>query len=98
MSRYTLTSINPDHEVIIGWDAPLTTFFGQVIREDNVILWFGLDLNEVHDVAKAVAFLSPYAAVPAAVQAQLAADRAASLDRRLGPAQLAARSFIQRSR
>ncbi|MDG3444638.1 hypothetical protein [Nitrospirillum amazonense] len=97
MSRYTLASIKPGHEVVVGWDPPLTTYYGQVFRENDVILWFGLNIDEIHDVEKAVALLSPFATVPAYVLTQLIADRAASLDRRLGPAQLAARAFIKQN-
>ena len=81
MSRHDLTPFDPAHEVVVGWDRPLDTFFAQVIDtttdEDSdarEVLWIGTDFCEVPDPAAVIAAVAPFAAVPAD---QLTRDRRA---------------------
>lgn len=48
MSRHQLDSFNPVHEVAIGWDPPMHTYFAQVLdttasEESDAyeVLWIG---------------------------------------------------------
>ena len=82
MSRYTIPARDPRYEVIVGWDPPMRTLFGQVfvttIEEDDTacVLWVGLDVQALTTVAALQDTLQAYATVPAAVVAQLKHDQA----------------------
>jgi hypothetical protein len=72
--------------VTVGWDPPLQTFFGQVMRpptsadEDDVIVaWVGTHRQEIPTVAQLCMHLSPYTDIPVATQARLAQDQVESL-------------------
>ena len=84
MSRYTIAPHDPHYEVIVGWDPPMQTLFGQVfvttIEEDDTacVLWVGLDVQELTTVAALQDALQAYATLPAAVVAQLEHDQAST--------------------
>ena len=82
MSRQDLDPFNPAHEVVVGWDPPLRTFFAQVLdtagdEEDGTyeVLWIGTRFQEVLNPATIIAAVAPFAAVPADLFGQLARDR-----------------------
>jgi hypothetical protein len=82
MSRYTIASHDPRYEVIVGWDPPMRTYFGQVfvttIEEDDdaaCVLWVGLEVQALTTVAALQDALQAYATLSAAVVAQLEHDQ-----------------------
>ena len=84
MSRHELDSLNPVHEVAVGWDPPMRTYFAQVLdtagnEEDGTyeVLWIGTRFQEVLNPASVVAAVAPFATVPADLLGQLARDRLA---------------------
>lgn len=86
MSRHHLVAVDPAHEVVVGWDRPLRTFFAQVTNviadEDSdarTVLWIGGGREEVPNPATAVHAVAPYAAVPADLVQTLRSDWAASV-------------------
>jgi hypothetical protein len=70
MSRYSIPAQNPDLTVIVGWDNPLVTFFGQVfdpsIEEDAeaCLLWIGTAPEAIPTVAALQAQLVGWATIP----------------------------------
>jgi hypothetical protein len=86
MSRYALPAHDATLTVTVGWDPPLQTFFGQVMRpptsadEDDVIVaWVGTHRQEIATVAQLCMHLSLYTDIPVATQARLAQDQVESL-------------------
>ena len=84
MSRHDLTPFDPGHEVIVGWDPPLQTFFAQVLDafdaeegDAYTVVWIGTGLHEMLNPATVIAAVAPFASVPADLLAQLARDRRA---------------------
>lgn len=84
MSRHDLTPFDPAHEVTVGWDPPLRSYFAQVLdtagdEEDGTyeVLWIGIRLQEVLNPAAVIAAVAPFASVPADLLGQLARDRRA---------------------
>ncbi len=84
MSRHELDPLNPVHEVTVGWDLPMETYFAQVFDtegdEENgtyEVLWIGTDFREVLNPASVVAAVAPFASLPADLLGQLARDRRA---------------------
>ena len=86
MSRYAISPNDRRFQVIVGWDAPLTTFFAQVFaltvdaEEDDAacVLWVGLEVQALTTVAALQDALQAYATLPAAVVAQLQHDQAST--------------------
>jgi hypothetical protein len=81
MSRHDLISFDPAHEVVLGWDPPMGTFFAQVLdnladEEDGTyeVLWIGTRFQEVLNPATVIAAVAPFATVPAGLLDQLARD------------------------
>ena len=81
MSRHFVTPRNPRHEVIVGWDAPLDTYFVQVFDtgvDDTAIeapvAMVGQTLSEVHCVDSILQVVAKHAAVPARLRETLLAD------------------------
>ncbi len=84
MSRHDLVPLNPSHEVVVGWDPPMGTFFAQVFdtagdEEDGTyeVLWLGTDFHEVLNPAAVIAAVTPFATVPDGLLEQLAHNRKA---------------------
>ena len=84
MSRHDLIPFDPVHEVVVGWDPGLATFFAQVLdtaasEESDAyeVLWIGTSLHEVLNPAAVIAAVAPFASVPADLLGQLARDRRA---------------------
>ena len=84
MSRYAIAPHDPRYAVIVGWDPPMQTLFGQVfttsIEDDDAacVLWVGLEIQALTTVAALQAALQAYATLPAAVVAQLEHDQAST--------------------
>ena len=82
MSRYVLPAHDPTLRVTVGWDPPLQTFFGQVVRpttaphaDDTLVIWIGTRAQEIPSVAQLCRQLAAYAAIPRATQARLAREQ-----------------------
>lgn len=82
MSRHQLDSFNPVHEVAIGWDPPMHTYFAQVLdttasEESDAyeVLWIGTRFQEVLNLATVITAVTPFATVPPDLLGQLAQDR-----------------------
>jgi hypothetical protein len=82
MSRYVLEPLNPDHDVAIGWDSPLSNYYLQVLDKKasqepkQPVVWLGADghgtqpyVDPVLDVARQYAHVQP------GLRGQLLADR-----------------------
>ncbi|MBP5977400.1 hypothetical protein HW132_32980 [Brasilonema sp. CT11] len=66
MSRYHLES-SRYADIVIGWDAPLGTYFAQVWNskdDDEPVLWIGTDLHELASVDALQVALADYCSVP----------------------------------
>jgi hypothetical protein len=82
MSRHQIPARDPNHEVIVGWDRPLQTFFVQVYdkrkkgTDDELIMWCGAsrprELYEVEDVRRVV---GQYAELTADMASTLYGDK-----------------------
>ena len=73
MSRYVLLAHDRTLRVTVGWDPPLQTFFGQVVRpatapyaDDTLVVWIGTRAQEIASVAQLCRQLAAYAAIPRA--------------------------------
>ncbi len=89
MSRSTIPAHTARYHVVVGWDAPLATFFGEVWDrtvpdeddDEACVLWAGAALGALPTVAALQACLQAYATIPADVVAQLHRDRTTSRPR-----------------
>jgi hypothetical protein len=64
MSRVTLSSKNPDHEVVVGWDRPLNSFFISVserVDEDSLDDPKSLEFRSHWTQAEVVSKIEQYA-------------------------------------
>lgn len=68
MSNYSVTPINPKHQIMAGWNPMLSTFFVHVIdttkEEDDTerdVMWVGTSVGEITDVNVIVMRLIPFA-------------------------------------
>jgi hypothetical protein len=82
MSRYVLPAHDRTLRVTVGWDPPLQTFFGQVVRpataphaDDTLVAWLGTRAQEISSVAQLCRQLAAYAVIPRATQARLAREQ-----------------------
>lgn len=84
MSRHHLKPKNLDHDVVVGWDPPLATFFALVqdLRapedDDPSVHWAGWNTGELPTVERLAESVAPYAEIPMEMRLRLAADRIAN--------------------
>lgn len=104
MSRYDFAGKGVASSVAIGWDRPLATFFVQVMQphpriegEEATYIWKGAAPGELPTAAAAIAIAAEYADLPEDLGATLETDRLKTLGTFDGPAQEAAKPFIQAS-
>jgi len=94
MSQYVL-SIDTDLQVLVGWDNPMMTFFGQVSRvsaddaEQQIILWVGDEPRAYQTVDALQEALASVCQLPGDVVRSLRQDRLAVADRGPTPLQRA---------
>ncbi len=85
MSRHLIDGLNPRHLVYVGWNPPLSTYFGQVYdpgrgEDENPIYWIGTDrAGQFPEVAELVKAMAKYAVVRAEMIRTLFHDK--ELDR-----------------
>ena len=76
MSQYSFRAAG--HEIIVGWDNPLETFFVQVWDEssdaDDPVLWAGTKPKEVASVEALAALVRPYGEISDRLLMQLRED------------------------
>lgn len=70
---------NSFHDVFVGWDNPLRTFFGQVYDssaddDEQLIEWIGTDREEIFDLTTLCTLLEPYCTVNNEIRAELMAN------------------------
>lgn len=83
MSRHAIPGKNPAHDVVVGWDPPLQTYFCIILDpskdEDDggyTVLWVGADRpREVVTAVELQDKVRGFAIIPQDVFAQLMADR-----------------------
>jgi len=92
MSRHDLAPSNPRHLVVVGWDPPLQTFFGQVLdtatgdgEDDIEVVWIGTRFGEILDPMTVIAAVRPFAAIPDGLLQVLQRDRKARPYREADP-------------
>lgn len=90
MSRYRIESLYPDHCVYVGWDGPLSTFFGQVEDAfdpestidigygEGIIYWVGAFPTEITTVNKLAEMMTDYAQLSPQTISALEHDQATS--------------------
>ena len=82
MSRYSIPALSKTHEITVGWDPPLSTFFANVEdltitdeTADPYIFQVGQCLEAITEVMALVVKLQPYAIVPVEVIVRLQEDK-----------------------
>jgi hypothetical protein len=83
MSQHILDALNPRHEVMIGWDRPLSNFFLIVLdltvaedEEDREIVWLGADRPATElDVDRVLKEACEWAVIPIDLRKKLLADQ-----------------------
>lgn len=93
MVQYVMPAKQPGYQIRVGWDNPLMTFFGQVVKipddpeeDEDVTLWIGTSQRECLTVKDLVDRLALFGCVSDDVQKMLYRDRVSALDR--GPTRL----------
>ncbi|MER6256808.1 hypothetical protein ABT224_36245 [Streptomyces sp. NPDC001584] len=91
MSNYTLTPLSgapAGRTVLIGWDAPLASYFASVWderededAEDAHLVFAGGAPYDISDVNTVLELVVPYAVVPEGLRDQLLTDRESEGDR-----------------
>lgn len=57
MSRHEIPALDANHEVVVGWDHPLLTYFVQVYdkrkkgTDNELIRWWGTSLRELYEIS-----------------------------------------------
>lgn len=80
MSRHAVQAKNANHEVVVGWDHPLLTYFMIVYDkrkkgDDRVVAWKGTNLRELYEIADLRRLLHPYAELPMETATMLYGDK-----------------------
>lgn len=80
MSRHTIRGREPHLKIVLGWDAPLSTFFTQVWDErtgpqGTLLLWTGCRPADVPTVDRLADSLEPFVTLAPDMREQLARDR-----------------------
>jgi hypothetical protein len=83
MSRHSIPTLHPHHDVVVGWDPPLRTFFAQVFdrniedEDDQIVMWVGADPGVFIDEPETIrAAVRQYAVIYPAMMTLLRADKA----------------------
>lgn len=93
MSRYVIPSKSAEHEIVIGYDRPMDTYFAQVAKgkledldfENEPVLWLGASrMEEITEIDDLRAAIKDYADIPPDISRKLAADRSQAQDMGMG--------------
>lgn len=80
MSRYVIPAIDLNHNVVVGWDNPLQTFFAIVSDEtrdeDNkIVQWIGIGNKDIIvDINELQKQLEQFALIPRSIKMKLKED------------------------
>lgn len=89
MSQHQIPVRQSHHLVVVGWDEPLGTFFGQVFdttipeEPENIVLWVGRRSREFRTVSRLATALRSYAALSPRIVRRLRQDQRWECDARL---------------
>src|SRR6266852_5450738 len=86
MSRHEIPAKNPAHQVFVGWDHPLLTFFVQVydrVKLDNdegkefdpIVFWKGARPRELYEVEDLARVVNRFAHLTADMRSKLYGDK-----------------------
>ncbi len=81
MSRHFITAKDSNHEVVVGWDQPLLTFFVQVYdkrkrgTDDELIVWRGTAPRDLYDVDDVRRIVGRYAVFTTDIASTLYGDK-----------------------
>jgi hypothetical protein len=81
MSRHTIPAKDDGHEVVVGWDQPLLTFFAIVYdkskrgTDDDIVLWKGTRPREIYEVEDLRRVLGKYAKLGSEMRSTLYGDK-----------------------
>lgn len=81
MSRHTLVGKDHNHEVVVGWDRPLESFFVQVYdkskagTDGELIVWKGTSYRELPDIDDVRRIAGRYAEITADTASTLYGDK-----------------------
>jgi len=81
MSRHEIPAKDQNHQVFVGWDHPLMTFFVQVYdrrkagTDDELIFWKGTKPREFYEVEHVGRVVGRYAELTANMGSQLYSDK-----------------------
>jgi hypothetical protein len=78
MSRYEIAGIDPQDQVVVGWDVPLQTFFCVAMGPDDngpedvdPKLWVGCTNGEISSVERLAEAIAVVAVIPSPIAAIL---------------------------
>jgi hypothetical protein len=90
MSRYSIPALHSEHQIVVGWDSPLASFFAEVIDQnleaaiargecseeevEPMLLWVGAIPGEIPTLEQLQAVIAPFAVIPNDTIAQLQSD------------------------
>lgn len=80
MSRHQLVPKNKNHEVVVGWDHPLLTYF-VIVKDktakgdDQVICWVGTQPRQLYEVEDVLHYAKLYADIPPNLGVKLYGDK-----------------------
>lgn len=82
MSRYEIRGRRPHIALVVGWDAPLATYFAQAWDERSErdedypdLLWVGCFAREIPTVEELAAHVAPFATLTPEFREHLSRDR-----------------------
>ena len=80
MSRYQILGRNPAHEVIVGWDPAIKSYFGQVFdpgldQEYNPVYTVGYQPGQIADLADLARLMERFADIDTEMLVMLTGDR-----------------------
>ena len=81
MSRHSIPAFDRRHEIIVGWDWGMGTFFAQVLdndaieREDRFRVWIGTSFDEIQNPEALRQPIAAYGTLTDDLIACLRADR-----------------------
>ena len=81
MTTYHIKAKDPKHDILVGWDPPMNSFFLHVIdtskSEDNPkrdVLWIGCTEHEIYNPDVVIEKAAPYAEIDPAMRDRLYKD------------------------
>ena len=105
MSRRDLIAFSDRYEIIVGWDAPLRSYFAQVEdlvlarqgEDDTLVVWVGTSYSEIIRPEDLRLHVEKYGILDDETVETLRGDRAATLDRSDSQLQRQMRTLMTRN-